>query len=127
MRRALLGMLCLSAACGGGEKDTDTAAGAAPAAGGAAASPGGGGPTGSASITGTIKFAGSAPANPTIDMSEEQACAAKYGGSPVDSQYVVSNGNLGNVFVYVKSGLPAGATYAAPAEAVVIDQDGCKY
>jgi hypothetical protein len=127
MRRALLGIMCLSAACGGGgEKGSDSAAGA-PAAGGAAAAPGGGGPTGSASITGTIKFAGTPPANPTIDMSEEQACAAKYSGPAVDSQYVVSNGGLGNVFVYVKSGLPAGATYAAPAQAVTIDQNGCEY
>jgi plastocyanin len=128
MRRALLGILCLSAACGGGgeQKDTDSAA-AAPAAGGAAAAPGGGGPTGSATVSGTIHFAGTPPANPTIDMTEEQACASKYTSPPVDSQYVVSNGGLGNVFVYVKSGLPAGATYATPAEPVVVDQNGCEY
>jgi plastocyanin len=39
----------------------------------------------------------------------------------------VSNGGLGNAFVYVKSGLPAGATYAPPSTPAVIDQKGCEY
>ena len=135
MRQTLLGILAVSAlagstlaACSGskGEK-SDTAAPAT--ATGEAAAPGGGaaGPTGDAAVTGTVHFAGTAPANPTIDMTEESACKAKYTTPPVDSQYVVSNGGLGNVFVYVKSGLPEGATYAPPAQAVVIDQNGCEY
>ena len=45
-------------------------------------------------------------------MAEETACKTKVTGPDVNSQYVVNNGNLENVFVYVKSGLPAGATYA---------------
>ena len=127
MSRVLLGVLVLSTIACSGEKEADTdtaAAGTAangPAAGGAA------GPSGDAVVSGRVRFAGTAPANPTIDMSEEQACAAKYSSPPVDSQYVVRDGGLGNVFVYVKSGLPAGATYAAPTEAVVVDQNGCEY
>jgi len=78
-------------------------------------------------VTGTVHFAGTPPKNPTVDMSEEATCKAKYTSNPVDSQYVVNNGGLGNVFVYVKSGLPAGAQYAPPAEAVTIDQRGCEY
>lgn len=123
-------IVCLSAlalvACGGGDNGSDTAAGATPAAG-AAATPGASGPTGDASVSGTVKFAGALPANPTIDMSEEQACRSKHTAPPVDSQYVSSGGGLGNVFVFVKGGLPEGATYAPPAEAVVIDQNGCVY
>jgi plastocyanin len=40
---------------------------------------------------------------------------------------VNANGTLANVFVYVKAGLPAGATYPAPTTAVVLDQNGCRY
>jgi plastocyanin len=82
---------------------------------------------GSAALAGTVRFEGSPPANPTIDMSEEPACAAKYQGQPMDPQVVVANGMLGNVFVYVKSGLPAGASYQAPSTPVTLDQNGCLY
>ena len=126
MRRALWTLLALSAACSGQKSDSDAAASGAagtPAADNAAAT----GPTGDATVSGTIHFAGTPPANPTIDMTEEPACKSKYSTTPVDSQYVVSNGGLGNVFVYVKSGLPAGATYAPPATPVEIDQQGCEY
>ncbi len=87
----------------------------------------GSGPQGNASITGTVSFAGTAPANPTIDMSEEAACKSKHSGPITDPQVVVKGGKVANVLVYVKGGLPANATYAAPTEAAVIDQDGCLY
>jgi plastocyanin len=129
MSRALVAAVTLVAiACSGGDREgTDTTAAAANGPSAGAGASGGGGPTGDAVVSGRVRFAGTAPANPTIDMSEEKACAAKYSGTPVDSQYVVRDGGLGNVFVYVKSGLPDGATYAAPTETVVIDQNGCEY
>jgi plastocyanin len=74
-----------------------------------------------------VRFEGTPPANPTIDMSDEPDCAGKYQGQPMDPQYVVNNGMLGDVFVYVKSGLPAGAEYTAPSAPVVLDQSGCLY
>src|SRR5438552_1054271 len=37
------------------------------------------------------------------------------------------NGTLANVFVYVKSGLPETYKAPAPAGAVTLDQDGCRY
>jgi len=67
------------------------------------------------------------PANPPIDMAQEQKCRAEYSAAPTDPQYVVKDGKLGNVFVYVKGGLPAGATYAPPTDPVVLDQNGCLY
>jgi plastocyanin len=130
MRQTVLGILAVSAlaACSGGKgEQADTAAPAAASGDASAPAAGGGGPTGDATVSGTIHFAGTAPANPAIDMSEEAACKSKVSGTVVDSQYVVNNGNLENVFVYVKSGLPAGAAYAPPAQAVVIDQNGCIY
>src|SRR5574341_2573894 len=76
------------------------------------------------SFSGTIKFTGTPPANPKVDMSEEAACKGKYTSDPV---VAVSNGNLQNVLVYVKSGLPAGQKFTAPATPVVVDQEGCLY
>ena len=111
----------LLAGCGGDKSGgAGNEAGAPPPAPAAA-------PAGSATVTGTVKFTGTAPANPPIDMSEEAACRDKHQGGVTDPQFVVTNGNLANVFVYVKSGLPASATFTAPAEPVVIDQDGCLY
>jgi len=79
-------------------------------------------------ITGKVKFTGARPTNPRIDMSEEVACKNKYPAPPTAETVVVNaNGTLANVFVYVKAGLPAGATYPAPTTPVVIDQDGCRY
>ncbi|MDP3912054.1 MAG: carboxypeptidase regulatory-like domain-containing protein [Gemmatimonadales bacterium] len=99
------------------------AAGETPAAGADAQASGGG------TITGTITFTGARPANAPIDMSEEAVCKEKYtAGAPPRAETVVGNpGVLANVFVYVKSGLPAGARYTAPTTPVVLDQDGCRY
>jgi plastocyanin len=86
-------------------------------------------PQGGATITGKIKFTGTKPAMSRIDMSEEPKCKAKYTSTPPTEETVVvnPNGTLGNVFVYVKSGLPANAKYPAPSTPVEIDQDGCQY
>ena len=123
MRRLILGLVLGVCACGGKKDD------AAPAGGTDQAAPAGGAtaPAGGGSVTGTVKFTGTAPANPTIDMSEEPGCKSKYTGTPTDPQVVVADGKLANVFIYVKSGLPAGQKFAVPAEPAVIDQDGCLY
>jgi len=79
-------------------------------------------------ITGKVKFTGARPTNPRIDMSEEAACKNKYPAPPTAETVVVNpNGTLANVFVYVKAGLPAGATYPAPTTPVELDQSGCRY
>src|SRR6266566_4831902 len=85
-------------------------------------------PQGGATITGKVKFTGTKPANPKIDMSEEPKCKAKYQAPPTEETVVVNpNGTLANVFVYVKSGLPESYKAPAPAGAVTLDQDGCRY
>lgn len=79
-------------------------------------------------ISGKIKFTGTAPRNPAIDMSEEAACNAKYTSAPTEENVVAGPANaLANVFVYVSAGVPAGQTFTAPATPVVLDQDGCRY
>jgi len=84
---------------------------------------------GGATVSGKAKFTGTKPSMPRIDMSEEPKCKAKYtSGPPTEETVVVNpNGTLANVFVYVKSGIPAGYKPPAPAGAVTLDQDGCRY
>src|SRR5438093_1403187 len=85
-------------------------------------------PQGAATVTGKVKFTGAKPVNPSIDMSEEPKCKAKYTTTPTKEIVVVNpNGTLANVFVYVKAGLPASAKYETPKTGVLIDQDGCHY
>jgi hypothetical protein len=123
MRRMMLaiGTMALCVACGGGGEQGEEAVGEQE--GGPAGAPA----LGSASVSGTALFSGTVPVNPTIDMSEEPACRDKHPEGPRDPEVVVADGKLANVFVYVKSGLPAGQTFPAPPAAAVIDQDGCLY
>lgn len=123
-------MLCVAVVAWSCSKGADAGSAGSSAAsssvtpqGGAAATA----PTGNATISGVVSFAGTPPANPKIDMSQESACASKYTTPPTEPEYVVANGKLANVFVYVKSGLPAGAKYPAPATPVVVDQSACEY
>ena len=118
-----VGAAILLAACSKGDK---APSGETQAGGGApAAAPG---PSGTASVHGTVRFSGTAAPNPRIDMTEEPKCKARYASAP--SQPIVvtgANGVLANAFIYVKSGLPEGATYPPTATPVVIDQEGCLY
>ncbi len=117
-------LLAAIVACGGGEQASSTNQANEPGATSVGADEG---PRGNGTITGRVSFTGTQPPNPAIDMAEEPKCREKHSGSPQDPQYVVNAGKLANVFVYVKSGLPAGAKYAAPSTAAVVDQDGCLY
>ncbi len=119
MRRLAVGSICLMLACGGGgDSGSAGSSGDEPAAMAA--------PLGSGSISGSINFTGTASSNPTIDMAEEAQCAEKYSGSVTDPILSVTDGKLGNVFVRITGGLPAGP-YPAPSAPAVLDQDGCLY
>ena len=125
---SVVGAMFLLTVCSKG--DQGNAANAAPAddTPSAAATPEGGAQAGGGTISGTIKFTGAAPRNPTIDMTEEAACKSKHATPPTEEAVVAGPANaLGNVFVYVKSGVPAGQTFPAATQPVVLDQDGCRY
>ncbi|HEX9729922.1 MAG TPA: carboxypeptidase regulatory-like domain-containing protein [Gemmatimonadales bacterium] len=116
MRRLVLFSVFGFFACGGGDASRgggDDAAQAAVA------------PLGNSTIAGVVTFDGMPPANATIDMSEEAACAEKYANGAINPVVTVTDGMLANVFIRVTSGLPAGPYPHAPA--VTIDQDGCLY
>ncbi len=123
---AMLGLLCLlglwlMAGCskkeGAGEQPAATSE-AAPS--GPAAAPID--PNTVASISGTVKFDGAAPKASKIDMSQDAACK----GNNMVENLVVSNGDLANVFVYVKDGLGSRA-FDVPKGSVTLDQSGCRY
>jgi plastocyanin len=79
-------------------------------------------------LSGTIRFSGKAPAPVKIDMSQDPVCSMT-GGDNFAEQYVVHDGKLANVYIYIKSGPPAAMSAPAPRDSVipVIDQVGCKY
>jgi len=84
-------------------------------------------PTTLGAVSGTVHFSGKAPERIRIDMSQDPACSTQ-GGDNFAEQYVVHDGRLANVYVYVKDGpaaaMSAPATTTAP---VVLDQIGCRY
>jgi plastocyanin len=80
-------------------------------------------------LTGNVKYDGKVPNLKPIDMAADPNCAKKHGTKPqANEALVLGPGNsMGNVLVYVKSGLPAGKTWPAPTTPVVMDQKGCNY
>jgi plastocyanin len=108
--------------CGGG---AETGEGNAPAQTDAPAAGAATQVADAATLNVVVNFEGTAPTPAKIDMSEEKVCADKHSGGATAEDVVVNGGKLQNVFVYVKEGVQG--THAAPADKVVIDQDGCVY
>ncbi len=79
----------------------------------------------SGAISGTIKFAKKAPPRIEIDMAQDPACSLS-ADQNFSEQYMVKDGKLQNVFVYVKDGL-GNKLYPAPSTPMVLDQKGCRY
>ncbi len=116
----LFSVAAVAVACGGGGGDTTTeTTEAAPEQ--VAAAPAG--PTGS--LTGSAKYVNGDP-DTAINMDADPACAGMHDGE-VHTESVVASaeGDLANVFVYVKDGLSG--DYPAPADSKLLDQKGCQY
>jgi len=79
----------------------------------------------SGTISGTFKFAKKAPPRIDIDMAQDPACSLSADAN-YSEQYLVKDGKLQNVFVYVKDGL-GNRIYPASSTPVVLDQKGCRY
>lgn len=117
----------LLAACGGGG-DTETTSDAgsmgktdAGSMGMTAAA------AGTATINGTVVYAGAKPKAAKIKMAADPYCEESNAEPRYDQSIVLGpNGELENVFVYVKTGLE-GQAFDVPAEAVVFDQKSCTY
>jgi len=84
---------------------------------------------GTATVTGTVKFAGKKPRSRPIDMAGADAkCAELHGDKRLKPETVVinENGTLRNVFVWVKTGVE-GWSFPAPEGDAQLDQQGCWY
>jgi hypothetical protein len=78
-------------------------------------------------VSGTVHFAGKPPDRIKIDMSQDPACALAADDNYTE-QYVVHEGKLANVYVYVKSGPGMMFGFASSKrDAPVMDQKGCRY
>lgn len=80
------------------------------------------------SISGTVTYDGKVPTLKPIAMDADPVCAKKHPTPAASEALVLGSGNtMGNIYVHVVKGLPAGKTYPAPTQPVVMDQDGCQY
>ena len=124
---AVLAGALLLAACGN-DKSAETAKSetAAPAPSGPVVTPD---EANGGTVTGKVAFTGEKPKIALLDMSAQPSCERQHKGEPIKSEEVVINGNgtLKNVFVWVKSGLPANTKWAVPETSVTLDQTGCLY
>jgi plastocyanin len=78
------------------------------------------------SLAGRVVLDGQPPANPPIKMAADPYCAQQNPNGGTFESFVVDDGGLENVFVYVKDGL--GKYYFdAPTESVKLDQQACRY
>ena len=80
-----------------------------------------------ATLTGVVKFMGTAPRATPIKMAADPSCAKQH-PTPVLSQEIVTDakGGLQNVIVFVANGLTQ-QTFEPPSQPVVLDQKGCMY
>ncbi len=103
--------------CGGGEESGDEAGNGTSAAQQA--------PTGTATVSGSIQFTGTAPERQQLNLDRE---CTELRDEPAQSQRVVVNDNntLRWVFVYVKEGL-GDQQFGPSSEPVILDQEGCMY
>lgn len=113
-----LSAMALLVACGGGGESTQTSTtDDAPAQ--VAATSGGSG-----SISGLVSFTGE-DTDAEINMDADPVCASLHSDGASTETILAADGNLANVFVYVKEGVSG--SYPAPSEPAVLNQEGCTY
>ncbi len=83
-------------------------------------------PATAGNVTGTVSFAGTAPARDVIKMASDPKCTPEGGAASTEAVVVGGDGALQNVFVYVKDGL-GNLVFPVPTTPVVLDQKGCVY
>jgi len=81
---------------------------------------------GESTVTGRIKYEGTAPSPRVVRMASDPLCMPEGGTATSDVLVVGPDNGLQNVFVYVKDGL-GDRTFQAPTTPVVLDQVGCRY
>ncbi len=122
---AILFLVCVPLACGGGapaEEAADEAPPTEEVSQGVAPDLSQAG-----TVSGKVNFQGEVPQMARIRMGAEPECEEKHAG-PIYAQEVIVNDNdtLKNAFVWVKEGLEQ-YSFETPSEAVTLDQVGCLY
>jgi hypothetical protein len=80
---------------------------------------------GASTVTGTVKYEGTAEKPRVVRMDSDPLCMPE--GPQTSEVLIVGPGNgLQNAFVYVKDGL-GDHKFTAPQTPIVLDQKGCKY
>lgn len=81
----------------------------------------------SASLTGVVKFEGTAPKPSRIDISADANCAKAH-PTPVTTEGIIvgANSGLADGIIYVSDGL-GGRTFQPPQQPAVFEQKGCQY
>jgi hypothetical protein len=81
---------------------------------------------GSATVSGKVLFEGTAPPAAQIRLSADPVCVSLHKDPLYSEELQVNNGNLLNVFVYVKEGLEK-YSFAPPREPATLAQQGCRF
>jgi len=121
-------LLAVAVACNGSSDDTGGGTGDPAAPPPTTTEPSSGpGATGTASISGSVRYEGAVPNLRPVQMEGDPGCAKKHATDVMPEVLVLGDDNaLANVMVYVAGGLAAGS-YAFPSDAAVLDQVGCRY
>ena len=82
---------------------------------------------GAGTITGTVVYEGKVPTLRPLSVAAEPMCSKKHETVPNEALVLGTGNSMANVLVRVVSGLPAGKTWPAPKEPVVMAQEGCQY
>jgi plastocyanin len=77
-------------------------------------------------VSGRVTIEGTVPTNPSIKLDGDPYCSQQNPKGAKFERFVVDNGGLENVFVYVKDGL-GDYGFDVPSEPVKLDQQGCRY
>jgi plastocyanin len=77
-------------------------------------------------LAGRVTIEGAVPQNAPIKMAADPFCQRASPDGTVFDSFVVNDGGLENVFVYVKDGL-GNYYFDIPTDAVRLDQQGCQY
>ena len=89
--------------------------------------PAGNGSATGSTVTGRVKFEGTAPKPVTINMAADPTCVKEHPGKMTSQDIVEGNdGSVENVVVFVSSGLQ-NRSFDVPQEPVTIEQKGCMY
>jgi hypothetical protein len=120
---AVAGLLAVGG-CGNSDDQDDFGK----ASGGGSSTAAGSGPSGAmgtASISGKVTLTGKAPIAAIISYDADPVCKSQHATAGKDETVVAdANGDLANVFVYVKDGA---GSYSAPTTPVTLLQKGCMY